>query len=86
MTVIAGVMASLFSGILRHQQSRSGRLLWMYLAFLVSLLFYGLYLWWAIPDGTVWLIVLALLAGHMYGWPALLAIFIASSVMDRFLS
>jgi len=57
----------------------------MYLAFLVSLLGYGLYLWWFIPDGSAGLIVLALLAGQMYGLPAFLAVLLACSVMDRIL-
>src|SRR5690348_1241385 len=62
MTAISAVVASLFYPVLHHQRSRSGRFLWMYLTFLVSLVLYGLYLWWSIPDGTVGLIVLALLA------------------------
>jgi len=57
----------------------------MYVAFLVSLVSYGLYLWWFIPDGTIGLIMLALLAGQMYGLPAFLAVLLASSVMDRIL-
>ena len=85
MTAISGVIASLFYPVLHHQRSRSGRVLWMYLAFFVSLVLYGLYLWWFIPDGTVGLIVLALLAGHMYGLPAFLAVLLASLVMDRIL-
>ena len=85
MAVITGVIASLFYPVLHYQRSRSGRALWMYLAFLVSLVIYGLYLWRFIPDGTVWLIVLALLAGHMYGLPAFLAVLLASWVLDRVL-
>lgn len=83
MTAISGVMALLFYPILHRQRSRSGRGLWMYLAFVVSLVLYGLYLWWVIPDGTVGLLVLALLAGHLYGLPALLALLLASVVFDR---
>ena len=83
MTAISAVVASLFYPLLHHQRSRSGRFLWMYLAFLVSLVLYGRYLWWSIPDGTVGLIVLALLAGHMYGLPAFLAVLLTSLVMDR---
>ena len=85
MTAISGVIASLVYPVLHHQQSRSGRVLWMYLAFLASLVLYGLYLWWFIPGGTVGLIVLAMFAGHMYGLPAFLAVVLASSVMNRFL-
>ena len=85
MTVISGVIGSLFYPFLLHQRSRSARFLWMYVAFLVSLVSYGLYLWWFIPDGTIGLIVLALFAGQMYGLPAFLAVLLASSVMDRIL-
>jgi hypothetical protein len=86
MTAISGVVASLFYPVIHYQRSRSGRVLWMYLAFLVSLVVYGLYLWWFIPNGTVGLIVLALLAGHMYGSPAFPAVLLTFSVMDRVLS
>jgi hypothetical protein len=84
MTAITGVVASLFYPLLQQQQGPR-RVLRMYLASLVSLALYGLYLWWFIPDGAVGLIVLALLAGHFYGWPAFLAVLLATSLMDRFL-
>ena len=44
---------------------------------------WGIYLWWFIPYGSAGLIVLALLAGHMYGLPAFLAVLLASLLMDR---
>ncbi len=78
MTVIAGALASLFYPVLHHQQSRSRRILGIYFGFVVSLVLYGLYLWWFIPGGGVGLILLALLAGHMYGLPAFLAVLLAS--------
>src|SRR5437773_945686 len=74
MTVISGVMASLFYPVLHHQRSRSRLILGMYFAFVLSLILYGLYLWWFIPGGTAGLIALALVAGHMYGLPAFLAL------------
>jgi apolipoprotein N-acyltransferase len=85
MPAISGVVAALLYPVLLHQRSRASRVLWLYVGFLVVLVLYGLYLWWMIPDGTVGLIVPALLAGHLYGLPALLTFLLASSVMDRIL-
>ena len=82
MTAISGAMAALFYPVL-HQRSRSGRILGMYFGFVVSLIVYGVYLWWFIPHGSAGLIVLALLAGHMYGLPAFLAVLLASLLMER---
>jgi hypothetical protein len=82
MTVISGAMASLFYPVL-HQRNRLGRILGMYFGFVLSLVVYGIYLWWFIPHGSAGLIVLALLAGHMYGLPALLAVLLASLLMER---
>lgn len=82
MTVIAGVMAALFYPLL-HQRNRSGRILWMYLGFVVSLVVYGLYLWALIPGGKAAIVLLSLLAGHMYGLPAFLAVVLTSWAMDR---
>ena len=83
MTAISGAMAALVYPVLHHQRSRSARILEMYLGFVVSLVVYGVYLWWFIPHGSAGLIVLALLAGHMYGLPAFLAVLLASLLMDR---
>jgi hypothetical protein len=85
MSVISCVTASLFYPILASQRSRSGRGIFMYFGFLVSLALYGLYLWWFIPDGKAGLVVLALLAGHMYGLPPFLTIVLGSSVLDPIL-
>ena len=85
MPTISGVVASLLYPVLLHQRSRASRVLWLYVGFLAVLVLYGLYLWWMIPNGTVGLIVPALLAGHLYGLPALLTFLLASSVMDRIL-
>ena len=82
MTAISGVMAALCYPVL-HKRGRSGRVLWMYLGFIVSLVIYGLYLWWLVPDGTVWLVLLALLAGHTYGLPPFLAVVLASLLLNR---
>src|SRR5215510_7343482 len=59
MTAISGVIALLSCPVLHRQQSRFGRILWMYLGFLVSLVLYGLYLWWFIPGSSVGVIVLS---------------------------
>jgi hypothetical protein len=83
MTAISGAMAALVYPVLHHQRSRSARILEMYFGFVVSLVMYGIYLWWFIPHASAGLIFLALLAGHMYGLPAFLAVLLASLLMDR---
>jgi hypothetical protein len=82
---ITCVVALLLYPFIQKQRSSAGRIGWMYIAFLISLVLYGVYLWWFIPDGTVALILLALLAGHFYGWPAFLAILLTWSLTDRVL-
>ena len=85
MTVISAALASLVYPVLHRQRSRSARIPYLYFAFLISLILYGLYLWHVIPDGTAGMIVLSLLAGHLYGLPPFLTVLLASSVMDHLL-
>jgi hypothetical protein len=82
-SAICGIAASVLYPVLLHQRSRVRRVLWMYVGFLLVLVVYGLYLWRVIPDGTAGLIVLALVAGHLYGLPALLTVFLATTILDR---
>jgi hypothetical protein len=84
-SAICGIVASVLYPVLLRQRSRASRIRWMYMGFLIVLVLYGLYLWRFIPDGTAGLIVLALVAGHFYGVPALLTVLGATTVLDRIL-
>ena len=84
-TAIAGVVAFLLYPVLSHRPSRSSPLLALYGGFLIAMLVYGLYLWWVIPDGTAGMMVLALVAGHLYGAPVFGAVVLASSMLNRVL-
>ena len=81
MTVISGTVSVLVFPALCGMAGRSSRILVLYGGFLVTLVAYGLYLWVVVPDGTPWLILMALLAGHLYGIP----LFFAILVTQRFL-
>jgi len=83
MTVISGLVSLLIYGVLSRQRLRSTQALTLYVGFLLSLIAYGAYLWVFIPDGTAWLIILALVAGHLYGLPAFLAVLITHRVLTH---
>ena len=85
MTVISGVVSLLLYPVLRRQRRRSSRALALYVGFLVVTMIYGGYLWVVIPDGSIGLVALAMIAGHLYGLPLLLAVMAASLLMNRVL-
>jgi hypothetical protein len=85
MTVIAGVVASFVYPWVRRQPQRSRRAAALYVGFALSTAIYGGYLWAMVPDGTAWLILVAVLAGHMYGLPLFLVLVATHLAMDRWL-
>ena len=74
MPVISGLVALLTYPSLQPPQSSFRRALRLYLGFLITLVVYGCYLWWRIPDGSAWLIATSLLSGHWLGLPPFLLI------------
>jgi hypothetical protein len=85
MTVISGLVSLLLYPVLRRQRERSSRALALYVGFIVATVVYGGYLWVFIPDGSIGLVALAIIAGHLYGFPLLLAVMAASLLMNRVL-
>ena len=83
MTAISAVMAAAISTTWPDRRTCSEQARRLYLGFLASLILYGLYLWWFISDGGIGLILLALLAGHLYGLPAFLAILSVEVAIGR---
>jgi hypothetical protein len=82
-TTIAGVAAAIVHPFLDRQSSRGRRLMPMYAVYFLSLAAYGSYLWWMVPDGTPWLMLLAVTAGHLYGLPPLAIIAIVSWLLPQ---
>ena len=73
-TFISGMAAAGIYPYLDRQASRRRRLMPMYTVYFLSLVAYGFYLWWVVPDGSPWLLLLAVTAGHLYGLPPLVVI------------
>jgi hypothetical protein len=86
MMVIAGVIALFLHPVLCCQPERSRQIHAFYIGFIMSIVIYGGYLWIFIPDGTMGLIILALVAGHLYGMPLFLAIVVVHLIMNRLVS
>jgi hypothetical protein len=85
MTLISLFTFALFYPILKRQPGPSSRAAVLYLAFLASLVLYGGYLWSMVRDGTVMMIPLALLAGHLYGVPFLVVIWFVNMTLTPIL-
>jgi hypothetical protein len=83
MTVISGLVSLSIYGLLSRQHQRSTQTFTLYVAFLLSAIVYGVYLWAVIPDGTAGLIILALVAAHLYGLPAFLVVLMTHRLLIR---
>ena len=81
MTLISLVTFALLYPILKRQRSPWFRAPLFYLAFLASLVSYGGYLWLIVPHGTAMMIPLALVAGHLYGLPLLVVIWLVNTAL-----
>jgi hypothetical protein len=74
MPVISGLVALLIYPSLQPSRSFFRRFIRLYLGFFITLVVYGCYLWWLIPDGNPWLIAGSLFTGHWLGMPPFLLI------------
>ncbi len=83
MSAISGLVSLLIYPHLRDQRDRSSRVRTLYLGFVLSMAIYGSYLWVMVSDGGPGLVVLALLAGHLYGGPLFLALVLAFVSLER---
>ena len=84
MPVISGLVGLLIYPSLQPPRSFFRRVIRLYLGFLITLVVYGCYLWWRIPDGSAWLIAGSLLSGHWLGVPPFLLIVAVYWLADRF--
>lgn len=83
--VITAVVSWKIFAFLRRQQNRWIRILMLYLGFNVISAIYGAYLWLIFPDGGPWAVPLALVGGHLYGWPVFLMVLVAQLAFGRLL-
>ena len=83
MMVISGVVSLFLYPVLCRRRQRSSQALALYIGFVLSTVIYGGYLWVFIPDGTAWVILLALVAGHVYGLPLFLAVLLTYLLLGR---
>ena len=74
MPVISGLVALLIYPSLQPERSFFRRCIRLYLGFFITLVVYGCYLWWRIPDGAPLLIASSLITGHWLGVPPFLLI------------
>jgi hypothetical protein len=81
MTLISLLAFALLYPSLKRQRGASSRAALLYLAFLASLVLYGVYLWSRVPGGTAMMILLALVAGHGYGFPLLVGIWLVNTAL-----
>jgi hypothetical protein len=81
MTVISLIIFAGFYSVLKRCSSVLSRGVVLYLAFLGSLVLYGGYLWWRVPGGSAMMIPLVLWAGHLYGIPFLVVIWVVNTAV-----
>jgi hypothetical protein len=83
MTLISLLTFALLYPVLKRRSHPLTRAVDLYLAFLASLVLYGVYLWVMVRDGTVMMIPLALLAGHSFDVPLLVGIWFVNTALSR---
>ena len=57
----------------------------LYCGFVLISAIYGIYLWVLFPDGSIFSILVAIIGGHLYGWPVFLAVLLMQLLLDRLL-
>jgi len=83
MMVISGVLAFPAYAILSRHQSRSRQILTLYQGLVLTSMIYGAFGWMIFPDGHPMHIIVALLAGHFWGLPLLVALIPVHVVLAR---
>ena len=82
-TAIVLVIFAVLYPVLQHRRSVLLRILILYAGFVAANAAYGVYLWSTVAHGTALLIVLALVAAHLYGLPLLAAIVAIDLMLSR---
>lgn len=83
MTASSALVSLTLHPVLQRQHRRASQAVTLYAGFVLCVIVYGCYLWLAIPDGTPWLILLAVVAGHLYGLPLYGAVLVTYLLLDH---
>lgn len=83
--VITAVVSPLVYPLLRRHRSLVARALFMYFAFVLISAVYGIYLWILFPDGSPFAVLVAVIGGHLYGFPLFLAVVLTHLALGRLL-
>lgn len=83
--VITAVVSLFVYPLVRREESRVIQILLVYLGLVLVSAIYGIYLWYLFPDGNPFAILVAVLGGHLYGWPVFLAVLLAHGLLGRIL-
>ena len=84
MLITAMASVSLYP-LVRRESSRVVQAVLLYFGFVLISAVYGVYLWSTFPDGSPWAILVAMIGGHVYGWPPFLAVFTTHLLLGRWL-
>ena len=85
MTTIVLVVFAVLYPVLQPRPRPLTRILLLYLGFIAANAAYGVYLWSVAAHGTALLVLLALVAAHLYGMPLLALIVAADLLLARLL-
>ena len=83
--VITAVVSLFVYPLVRREESRVTRILLVYLGLVLVSVIYGVYLWYLFPDGNPFTVLVAVVGGHLYGWPVFLAVLLAQWLLGRLL-
>lgn len=83
--VITAVVSLFLYPLLLRLRPRLFRALTLYCGFVLISMLYGVHLWITFPDAGPWSLVLAVIGGHLYGWPPFLALLLVNLALGPWL-
>ena len=83
--LLTAVVAVGLYPLLCRLRSRLFRSQLLYCGFVVISALYGVHLWIRFPDGSPWSVLVAVVGGHLYGWPPFLAVLLIQLSVGRWL-
>lgn len=83
--VITAVVSLFVYPLVRREGSQVIRIVLLYSGFVLISALYGVYLWYLFPDGSPFSVLVALIGGHVYGWPVFLAVLLVHWLLGRLL-
>jgi len=83
--VITAVVSLFVYPLVRREGSRVIRIVLLYSGFVLISALYGVYLWYLFPDDSPFSVLVALIGGHLYGWPVFLAVLLAHWLLGSLL-